>query len=232
MAELKGIDSVSHLTAFLNGLGYKAKAELLYIPDFGFPESVRKTMEEFYLLSDYEKKFQIYFAKIPALNRSNYRNIIESFNVRFPQINNLFVFTKDWSEIAFVNPERIALEVGKAKLKLKTLTIDREYIYHTDQEVIENIRITPLEQHPDIIYKKHKNAFNVERVTKEFFNAYKFALKSIKDILSSQEKATPQEVHSFAQQLLSRIMFLFFVQKKGWLKWKDYVQDKRYIKNL
>ncbi|MEW6215080.1 MAG: DNA methyltransferase [Nitrospirota bacterium] len=232
MAELKGRDSISSLAAFINSLGYKAEAKLLYIPDFGFPDSVKKVLEDFYILSDYEKRFQIYFVKIPALTRTNYRNIIESFNSRFPQVNTLFVFTKDWSEIAFVNPERIALEVGKAKLKLKTLTIDREYIYHTDQEVIENIRITPLEQHPDIIYEKHKNAFNVERVTKEFFNAYKFALESIKDILSSQEKATPQEVHSFAQQLLSRIMFLFFVQKKGWLKWKDYVQDKRYIKNL
>ncbi|NWF76323.1 MAG: Eco57I restriction-modification methylase domain-containing protein [Nitrospirae bacterium] len=232
MTGLKDIDSVSHLITFLNGLGYKVKAEPLYIPDFGFPDSVKKILGELYLLSDYEKRFQIYLAKIPALTRTNYRNIIESFNSRFPQINTLFIFTKDWEEIVFINPERIALGVGKPKLKLKTLVVDREHIYHTDQEVIENIRITPHEQTPDIIYEKHKNAFNVERVTKEFFNAYKFALESIKDILSYQEKATPQEVHSFAQQLLSRIMFLYFVQKKGWLKWKDYVQDKRYIKNL
>jgi len=233
MPELKEINSVNGLTAFLKGLGYTAKADLLYIPDFGFPDNVKKILEEFYLLSDCQKRFQIYFAKIPDLSRSNYRNIIESFNRRFPQVNTLFVFTKDWSEIAFVNPERIALEVGKAKFKLKTLLVDREHVYHTDREVIESIRITPLEQHPDIIYEKQKKAFDVERVTKSFFEAYKFALGNIKETLSSQEKkATPQEVHSFAQQLLSRIMFLFFVQKKGWLKWKDYVQDKRYIRNL
>jgi len=75
-------------------------------------------------------------------------------------------------------------------------------------------------------------AFDKERLTKEFFEAYKFALKFIKGILSAQNKSSLQEVHSFAQQLLSRIMFLYFVEKKGWLKWKDYVQDKKYIWKL
>lgn len=75
-------------------------------------------------------------------------------------------------------------------------------------------------------------AFDKERLTEEFFDAYKFALKFIKGILSAQNKSSLQEVHSFAQQLLSRIMFLYFVEKKGWLKWKDYVQDKKYIWNL
>jgi len=75
-------------------------------------------------------------------------------------------------------------------------------------------------------------AFDKERLTKEFFEAYKFALKFIKGILSAQNKSSLQEVHSFAQQLLSRIMFLYFVEKKGWLKWRDYVQDKKYIWNL
>ena len=226
MSDLRDTDSIKKLSAFLNALGYRAKAELLHIPDYGFPDNVKKTLKEFYLISDYWKQFQIYFANIPALTRTNYRNIIESFNRKFPQVNTLFIFTKDWSEIAFVNPERIAVEIGKTKLKLKTLTVDREYIYHTDREVIENIRLTPLEQSPDVIYEKHKNAFNVERVTKEFFEAYKYALNALKDILSTQKKTeSSQEVHSFAQQLLSRIMFLYFVQKKGWLKWKDYVQE-------
>jgi len=75
-------------------------------------------------------------------------------------------------------------------------------------------------------------AFDKEKLTKEFFEAYKFALEFIKKLLLAQNKASSQKVHSFAQQLLSRIMFLYFVEKKGWLKWKDYVQDRKYIWNL
>lgn len=80
--------------------------------------------------------------------------------------------------------------------------------------------------------KEWSKAFDKEKLTKEFFDAYKFALEFIKKLLLSQNKASSQKVHSFAQQLLSRIMFLYFVEKKGWLKWKDYVQDKKYVGNL
>ncbi|NWG04552.1 MAG: Eco57I restriction-modification methylase domain-containing protein [Syntrophaceae bacterium] len=132
-----------------------------------------------------------------------------------------------------MSPERVATDPKKAKLLLRILLIDPQNVYHTDIEVLNNISILPTEQMPEVIWRKHSEAFNVERVTKEFFEAYKSALKFIKeDILLPQKKASYQEVHSFAQQLLSRIMFLYYVQKKGWLKWKDYVQDKRYIKNL
>ena len=75
-------------------------------------------------------------------------------------------------------------------------------------------------------------AFDKQKLTKEFFDAYKFALGFIKKLLLTQNKASSQKAHSFAQQLLSRIMFLYFVEKKGWLKWKDYVQDKKYVGNL
>lgn len=75
-------------------------------------------------------------------------------------------------------------------------------------------------------------AFDKEKLTKEFFEAYKFALQFIKDRLKSQNKAEKQKIHSYAQQLLSRIMFLYFVAKKDWLKWKDYSPDKNYVGNL
>jgi hypothetical protein len=91
MPELKDIDSVSRLAAFLNGHGYKARADLLHIPDFAFPDSVKRILQEFYILTDYERRFQIYFARIPSLTRTNYRNVIESFNSRFPAVNTLFV---------------------------------------------------------------------------------------------------------------------------------------------
>ncbi len=77
-----------------------------------------------------------------------------------------------------------------------------------------------------------EKAFDVEVVTKEFFDSYRYALREI--IVKSLSKYdTPYEKkYSFAQLLLSRIMFLYFLQRKGWFKWKDYVQDKNYVKNL
>lgn len=76
-----------------------------------------------------------------------------------------------------------------------------------------------------------EKTFSVEPVTEEFFEAYKFALNDV--IIKALPKSAPQDKkHSFAQLLLSRIIFIYFLQRKGWFKWKDYVQDKNYIKNF
>ncbi|HAA83221.1 MAG: Uncharacterized protein XD67_0358 [Thermodesulfobacterium commune] len=83
--------------------------------------------------------------------------------------------------------------------------------------------------------KDLEEAFNVEVVTQEFFDAYRYALHEviIKNLKHENINEIPYEKkHSFAQQLLSRILFIYFLQKKGWLKWKNYEQDKSYLKNL
>ncbi len=76
-----------------------------------------------------------------------------------------------------------------------------------------------------------EQAFSVEKVTDEFFKSYRYAINEV-IIKSLNKKVDHQIKHSFAQQLLSRILFIYFLQRKGWLKWKNYEQDKSYIKNL
>jgi hypothetical protein len=230
--EVSEIDSLNRLTDFLRRLGYAARPQSIYVPDLNLPESARNLIQELSLIADYNRSFQIYFAKTSSMRRTDFRTVLEPFYRRYPQGNYLFLFTSDWEEIAFISPQRVAMEPGKTKLRLRILLIDRKIIYHTDLEVLKNIVILPAEQRADIIWQKHLEAFNVERVTKEFFEAYKFALEFIKGELTLQKKTSYQKAHSFTQQLLSRIMFLYFVQKKGWLKQRDYVQDKRYIRNL
>lgn len=230
---IRNVNNVKELSNLISNLGYRTNPQPLHIPSLDLPESAQKIIRELHIISDYDQKFQIYFGKTTSMRRTDFRNILEPFYRRYPQINSLFIFTENWEEIAFVSPERVATEPKKVKLLLRILLIDPQNVYHTDIEVLNNIFISPDEQKPEVIWRKHSEAFSVERVTKEFFEAYKSALRFIKEeILIPQKKASYQEVHSFSQQLLSRIMFLYYVQKKGWLKWKDYVRDKRYIRNL
>ncbi len=77
-----------------------------------------------------------------------------------------------------------------------------------------------------------EEAFDVEVVAKEFFDAYSYALREIIVNSLSNYDVPYNKKYSFSQLLLSRIMFLYFLQRKGWFKWKDYVQDKNYIRNL
>jgi len=63
---------------------------------------------------------------------------------------------------------------------------------------------------------KLNRAFDVEAVTREFFEAYKQAFADLQHRLcrASRDKAW---AHDYALQLLNRIMFLYFIQRKRWL---------------
>lgn len=89
-------------------------------------------------------------------------------------------------------------------------------------------------------------AFNIETVTNEFFERYKELFLRIKDELDQQiklNKKVEQEFErcqidtvSFSKKLLGQIVFLYFIQKKGWLgvktnaKWGE--GDKDFLFNL
>ena len=68
-----------------------------------------------------------------------------------------------------------------------------------------------------------ENAFSVERVTKEFFDKYAEKFYQVKNILeNNSEFQTESKLHGFTaeqftKKLLGQIVFLYFLQKKGWL---------------
>jgi len=72
-----------------------------------------------------------------------------------------------------------------------------------------------------------EQAFNIETVTKEFFEKYKGLYQRLNDALEGHlEKDTVTKadfesknvvIADFAKRLLGQIVFLYFLQKKGWL---------------
>lgn len=68
-----------------------------------------------------------------------------------------------------------------------------------------------------------EEAFSVEKVTNEFFNLYREKYIELKEYLESNDdfmsEATYRNFTSeqFAKKLMGQIVFLYFIQKKGWL---------------
>lgn len=70
-------------------------------------------------------------------------------------------------------------------------------------------------------------AFSVEAVTKEFFEEYKTLFLNLKeqlDAIATRDKAVSKEFIArkidtvdFAKKLMGQVVFLYFLQKKGWL---------------
>ena len=76
------------------------------------------------------------------------------------------------------------------------------------------------------------DAFSVERLNKEFFNGYKAQYKKFVDTLSDTKSH-----RDYVKKLLGRLVFLQFLQKKGWMgvpasnvKWEG--GDKKFLSNL
>ena len=74
-------------------------------------------------------------------------------------------------------------------------------------------------------------AFSVEPVTKRFFAEYRRVFQEAKNAITGFEDE--RELHLFTQTLFNRLMFVYFVSRKGWLQfdgdtdylnalWRDY----------
>ena len=80
-----------------------------------------------------------------------------------------------------------------------------------------------------------QDAFSVEPVTQRFFEAYKRVFESAKARITGLRRES-DELHRFTQLLFNRLMFIYFISRKGWLRingdtdylnalWKDFQGD-------
>ncbi len=88
---------------------------------------------------------------------------------------------------------------------------------------VERIELLSLENAPASLFdalaldvqKLHDDAFDVEAVTSKFFKTYKRVFEHVEQRVVGIAGTEPRRL--FTQRLFNRLMFLAFVQKKGWL---------------
>lgn len=76
--------------------------------------------------------------------------------------------------------------------------------------------------------KKWREAFDVEKVTDKFFADYRRVFESVEREVKVSIKSE-ETARLYTQRLFNRLMFLYFIQKKGWL---EYEGDKNYLRAL
>ncbi|MGB9797844.1 MAG: hypothetical protein ACPLSK_04410, partial [bacterium] len=160
---------------------------------------------------------------------------LEPFYRKHPNIYSLFVFSPSQSpydELAFVSPIIIPhpRHRDKVRLHLRTLPLNPLSPYRTDLEILNEIRLDrPLS--PEEIWNKHEHAFSVQRVTKQFYEDYKAIFEELYKFLK-EKQGDAFWAHSFAHQLLNRIMFIYFIQKKGWLLGENGEPARNFMRQL
>lgn len=165
---------------------------------------------------------------------------------------------KDAALVAFISPNNQDWRFSFVKMEYKYdseakkikefYTPAKRYSYlvgpheasHTAQSmmipVLLNDKINPTLEEIEAIFK-------IEKVTKEFFEKYKDLFLNLADQFKNnqefEEKVVKEHgvnVADFVKKLMGQIVFLYFLQKKGWLgvkpgdKWGS--GDKKFMHNL
>jgi len=132
----------------------------------------------------------------------------------------LFIFSNQTQDHwHFINVKYDA-ETEKRRL-FRRISISPEERLRTASERVAMLDLQSIQPdmfglQPLTIQSKHDEAFDVEAVTKQFFEEYKAIFKILEDDLKKQVNDHTW-AHDYSLQFLNRCMFIYFIQRKGWL---------------
>ena len=97
-----------------------------------------------------------------------------------------------------------------------------DQLYHTDKLVLESMKHDP--DKVVLLKRYNEEFFPYQKVRDDFFTGYSEMFQELQESLTSH---LGEQTRSFSQKFLGRLMFLYFLQKKGWLK-----NDKHFIDSI
>ncbi|MDW8373906.1 MAG: hypothetical protein RMM29_09715, partial [Planctomycetota bacterium] len=129
----------------------------------------------------------------------------------------LIYVTEDAQQALFVTPRQRAADTT-APVELRALPFERGLPARTTLEQLGKLRL-PLHSAPtlDMVRRALAEAFSVEAVTERFFADYRQVFDRLQELLRTQTHDL-RWAHDFALQLLNRLMFLYFIQRKRFVE--------------
>ena len=188
-----------------------------------------------------ELKKENYVESSRSTQRSYAKKLIESGNCDAAIVAFYTAGEYKW-RLSFV---RLDYEMKIEKGKLKTtenITPAKRYSFLVGKDepchtAIERFRQFIIDHNSNPTLDELEEAFSVEKVTKEFFELYCEKFHQLREQLEAIEDFRIEaEQHNFtsaqfAKKLMGQIVFLYFLQKKGWLgvgAWPNTLTEKEY----
>ena len=188
-----------------------------------WPESARNVLaQDPRLYGQAANGFYVIHAQLAAnkLKLVDERAVIPQLLKQYPYA--LFVFSdKSQTDFHFVNVKwensqkrRLYRRIAVGPQERLRTAVERISMLDTQKIPVGLFGLTPQQ-----IQDRHDEAFDVAKVSKSFFEEYKRVFEVMRDAVkgfgSSDEEQDRR--HLFTQRLFNRLMFLRFIQKKGWL---------------
>ena len=136
----------------------------------------------------------------------------------------LLVFTnRDRDQLHIISPD-----LSGSRPKLQRLVAYRDQLQRTVPEQIAKMWDN-YGNKGKTLREAIAEAFSVEPVTREFFGIYRKLFEAAEEQITGFTPAEEEQKHLFTQTLFNRLMFVYFLSRKGWLKFKG---DPEYLKAL
>ncbi len=230
--DLRRLRSPQAIATLYHLLGYAADQEATpnAAEEIGMQGAAAGKVRRVFLLVDQGDLQHVHF-EVGDLSAPNLRGVAETFTRRAGQY--LLSFADGgYDQVVFVKPYG---EGGAKKLSRLVMRPGRPTAH--DLSVLREIAAAPgtppLEAHA-----KQVRAFNVERVTRKFYDAYHALFVHVRGTIAAENPGArigmlarnltgdQPSLHAFTQRLLGRVIFLYFIQKKGWLDGReDFISD-------
>lgn len=174
-----------------------------------------------------ELKSQTYVENSRSTQRSYAKKLIENANADAALVAFYTLGDPRW-RLSFVRLDyEMKFENGKLKAA-ENMTPARRYSFLVGKDepchtAIERFRLFLEKHNANPTLDDLENAFSVEAVTKEFFELYCEKFLQLRECLEKNaDFAEEAKLHNytsaqFAKKLMGQIVFLYFLQKKGWL---------------
>lgn len=135
----------------------------------------------------------------------------------------LLLFTNtNYTDLIFVH----YFKENKDKLKIRKLNIEDGKFTRTDLDIINSLTLINKSIEDDTeIELECRKAFDIEKVTKRFFDSFKNEIDYLTNNISGLD--SNEHKKNYSVLLLSRMIFLYFIQKRKWLHGKkDFLYDR------
>jgi adenine-specific DNA-methyltransferase len=222
LEDLRSARSPEAVRTIFSKLGYKVHASLTPLPkeQVEFNPADTLNIRTLYLLSTQgnparETALQIFLIEVDRTGLIRLRSLARNLMER--GINVLLIATGDhYRFLHFVHPRR-----DGNKIRIRKLVVDTTRPTRHDLDILEGLAVQGRD--PAALYAQHQSTFDIEKVTKRFYGEYAALFKRVAEAIKANNRGVRAfvndegELHGFTQRLLGRLMFLYFLQKKGWL---------------
>lgn len=149
----------------------------------------------------------------------------------------LLAVTRDYREILFVDP-RFVGKPNKSSVRVNKLKlVSRDPTRH-DLDTLNAIHAH--RRTGQQVYDAQAEAFNVTTITKKFYDEYRRHYEHARAMIRQynpgvrefQNSDQTDKLHAFTQRLLGRLMFLYFLQRKGWLGERQKFLTEKYNETM